>query len=111
MKYGNRKTEINGITFDSRLEASRYYELCLLEKAGVIKDLRVQPKYKLIPSFKKNGKTYRAINYIADFSYFDNEKGMQVVEDTKGYETEVFKIKKKLFEYFYPNLTLKEIFK
>ena len=54
-KYGNKKTVVDGITFDSRKEAKRYQELKLLEKAGEIKDLRRQVKYELIPSQKING--------------------------------------------------------
>jgi hypothetical protein len=107
MKYHNKKTVIDGITFDSKREAERYCELKLLEKAGKIRYLDLQPEFILQESFKKNGVTYRAIKYIADFSYIDIETGEIVVEDVKGMETEVFKIKWKLFEYHYPGQTLK----
>lgn len=109
MKYYNKKTEVDGITFDSKLEAQRYRELKVLEKAGYIKDLKLQPKYELQPSYKKNGKTIRKIEYIADFSYFDNELNKLVVEDTKGFKTDVYRLKKKMFEYKYPELTITEI--
>lgn len=105
-KYRNKKTVIDGITFDSKAEARRYAELKLLERAGEIKDLELQPKYRLLDGFKKNGKTYRPIDYIADFKYVDRE-GKTIVEDVKGKETEVFKIKQKLFEMKYPGLELK----
>jgi len=106
-KYRNRKTTIDGITFDSKAEARRYAELKLLERAGEIKDLELQPKYRLLDGFKKNGKTYRPIDYIADFRYYDVKLGRMVVEDVKGKRTDVFNIKKKLFEKKYPDLEIK----
>jgi len=106
-KYNNKKTMIDGITFDSRGEANRYLYLKSLLQANEISDLELQPKFELIPKFKKNGKTHRAINYVADFKYIEN--GETVVEDYKGMETKVFKIKHKMFEYFYPDLELRII--
>lgn len=96
-KYGNRKTVVDDIKFDSKAEGRRYKELKLLEKLGVIRDLKLQPEFLLQDKFKYNGKTERAIKYIADFKYFDINKGRFVVEDVKGVETETFKIKRKLF--------------
>jgi len=108
-KYHNIKTEIDGIKFDSKKEADRYVQLKILQKAGIIKNLELQPKYRLQDGFEKNGVKYRPINYIADFRYFDNEKGHIRVEDVKGQKTDVYKLKKKLFEFRYPNLELEEI--
>ena len=96
-KYYNKKTKIDGIKFDSQLEAKRYKELKLMEKTGLIKDLVLQPQYELLKGFKRNGKTYRKVTYIADFKYFDLEKNRQVIEDVKGFETKDFKLKMKLF--------------
>ena len=93
--------------FDSIAESRRYKELALLEQAGEIENLQLQPKFLLQESFKKNGKTYRKIEYIADFMY--EEKGKVIIEDVKGMETKEFKIKRKLFEYKYPDLELKLI--
>ena len=93
--------------FDSIAESKRYKELALLEKAGEIKDLQLQPRFELQESFKKNGKTYRKIEYIADFMYEEN--GKMIVEDVKGIQTDVFKIKHKLFEKKYPELELRII--
>lgn len=107
MKYGNEKKNIDGHLFASKAEARRYQQLLLMEKAGEISGLRLQPEYELIPSFKKNNKTFRKTVYIADFEY--NENGRIVVEDVKGFSTDVYKLKKKLFEYRYPELTIKEI--
>ena len=104
-KYGNKKVLIDGIKFDSMAEGKRYKELKLLQRAGIIKELELQPKFLLQESFKKNGKTYRKIEYIADFKYIEN--GKVIIEDVKGKETEVFKIKHKLFEYKYRDLELK----
>lgn len=110
-KYRNKKTTINRITFDSRLEGKRYKELKLLERANLIEGLTLQPSFELQPSFKKNGKTIRAITYKADFSYIDKEKNCLIVEDTKGMKTRDYLIKKKLFEYKFPDLTIREITK
>ena len=110
-KYHNRKTTVDGITFDSKAEAERYQELVLLQKSGVISNLKLQPTFELIPTFKKNGKTYRKTVYKADFSYFDNYTELTLVEDVKGVKTPVYKIKKKLFEYLYKDYTILEITK
>lgn len=101
-KYGNIKTIIDGIKFDSKAEAERYCELKLLEKAGVIKNLKLQPRFILQHSFKHEGKTVRAITYVADFQYTEN--GKEIVEDVKGVETAVFKIKKKMFIKIYDGI-------
>ena len=94
-KYKNKKVVVDNILFDSKKEANYYTKLKVLKDAGKISGLRLQEKFILHPSFKLNGKTYRAITYVADFVYKD-DKGMHVV-DTKGYRTQVYKIKKKLF--------------
>ena len=108
-KYGARKTIVDGITFDSKREAIRYQELKLLERAGEIKDLELQPKYILQPKYRKNGKSIREIAYIADFRYFDTRHNKLVVEDVKGVKTEVYRLKKKIAEYVYTELEIKEV--
>ena len=88
----------------------RYYQqLKLMEQQGLIKDIKLQVKFELQPKYKKNGKIIRAINYIADFTYFDVNKGKTIIIDTKGYRTEVYKLKKKIFEFKYPDLEIKEV--
>lgn len=82
-KYKNKKTIVNGIVFDSKLEARRYTELLLLQKANKTKELQLQPSFELIPSFKKNGRTFRKTTYKADFLYIDTETGQKIVKDTK----------------------------
>jgi len=106
-KYKNKKTQVDMYVFDSIAESKRYKELALLQKAGEIRGLVLQPKFLLQPAFKKNGKIYRKIEYIADFMYIKN--GKIVVEDVKGKETDVFKLKHKLFEYKYPHYELEII--
>ena len=106
-KYRNKKTQVDMYVFDSAKEAQRYRELKLLERAGEISNLELQPRFLLQESFKKNGKTYRKIDYVADFKYI--EKGKTKVEDVKGLQTDVFKIKHKLFEEKYPDLELRII--
>ena len=107
-KHNNKKTVIDGITFDSKKEAEYYCKLKILKKAGEIKEFGIQPKYELQPTFRKNGKTHRSITYIADFIITNNDGTTDIV-DVKGFETDVFKIKQKLFEYKYPELSLKVI--
>lgn len=108
-KYRNKKIVIDGIEFDSRLEANRYCQLKILERAREIKDLRRQVEFIIQPSYKKNNKTIRAIKYIADFVYYDVKKKKTIIEDTKGFKNEVYRIKKKIFEYKYPELEIVEI--
>ena len=80
-----------------------------MQRAGLIENLELQKVYELQPSFKKRGKTYRKITYIADFTYYDKQRDQVVVEDVKGFKTDVYKLKKKLFEYKYNDLELREI--
>ena len=107
MKYKSKAVVIDGHRFPSKLEANRYLELKLLQRAGKIQDLELQPTFELQPGFRKNGVTYRAITYKADFRYTMN--GKTVIEDTKGYKTEVYALKKKLFEFRYPDLHIVEV--
>lgn len=104
MKYGNKKTPVQygdrTITFDSKKEAERFQELIALQKAGEIVDIWIQYPFELQPAFEVNGHKYRAITYIADFVYTKKD-GSFVVEDVKGYRTEVYKIKRKMFAYKY----------
>lgn len=112
-KYKNRKKLVDGIEFDSAKEARRWSELKLLEKAGEISDLRRQVKFVLIESQyeessevyqrgKNKGKPKRGkileheCSYVADFVYTDEKTGKTVVEDTKGFKTKDYIIKRKL---------------
>lgn len=111
-KYHNTKTVADGIKFDSKLEAERYAQLKILERAGVIRALELQPSFELLPSFRKNGKTWRKTVYKADFRYILADGDRIIIEDVKGSTaviTDVFRLKQKLFEYRYPKLTIKII--
>ena len=124
-KYKAVKTTIDGITFDSKKEAKRYTELKLLEKAGHITHLELQPEYQITINGAKICK------YKADFRYFTvrqenneqyyNSKGEwqtptmtgdkegQIVEDVKGFKTPIYRLKKKLVEASYPGTQIKEV--
>ena len=88
-KYRNKPKVLNGIKFDSRKEAKRYQELKLLERAGKIKDLEIQPKFSLIRGVKFTGdkRAKPDLRYFADFAYTDTETGERVVEDVKSAAT------------------------
>jgi len=126
-KYNSRKVIYDNLTFDSKKEARRYQELKILENAGVIKELKTQVKFVLIPAqrepstFNSRGKKIkgklveRECSYIADFTYLEeDEQGVLnlVVEDVKGFKKgqayALFKIKKKLMLYVH-NIRVIEI--
>lgn len=98
-KYNAKRTVVDGITFDSKAEARRYGELKIMERAGEIADLVLQPAFELQEGYCVNGRKVRPITYRADFEYTDTRTGSTVVEDVKGAETPEFKLKRKLFEY------------
>lgn len=122
-KYHSKKITLNGITYDSKKEAKRHQELLLLERAGAIQSLQTQVKYVLIPAqreftneiytkgrnkgcFKKGKLLEKECAYIADFVYIEN--GQTVVEDTKGFRTTDYKIKRKLMLYIH-GIRIREI--
>lgn len=100
-KYRNEKITIDGHTFDSQKEGQRYLDLRLMLRAGVIRDLELQKRFVLQDGYVFQGRKVQPIAYIADFYYYDNEKKCYVVEDVKGFRTDMYKIKKKMFEYRY----------
>lgn len=104
-KYSAKKTEIDGIVFDSKIESQFYLYLKELKSTDKISDFSLQPKFELVPTFKKNGRTNRAITYTADFE-ITLKDGNVIIVDTKGMETDVFKIKRKLFDWYYPERRL-----
>lgn len=99
-KYSAVQTEMNGILFPSKREARRYGELLLLQKAGAITHLELQKVYSI------DLKNKHICNYIADFFYWDRDTQQWTVEDSKGFSTPVFKLKKKLVEAMY-DITIK----
>jgi Protein of unknown function (DUF1064) len=107
-KYKNKKIEIDGLVFDSQAEARYYTYLSDLMQKGVVTKIVPQPRYLLQESFRKNGILFRKIEYVADFAV-QYEDGRSEVVDVKGMETTDFKIKRKLFEKKYPELSLKVV--
>ena len=107
-KYHNRKIVREGGTYDSIKEYRRAKELELLEKGGVIKDLKRQVRFEIIPSQRgEDGKVVeRAVTYVADFVYFEGDK--LIVEDTKGFRTKDYIIKRKLMLYMH-GVQIKEV--
>jgi hypothetical protein len=102
-KYGNRKVVVDGVKFDSTKEANRFCELKLMQRGGVISRLQLQPVFVILDKgVDWEGKAIRGIKYKADFMYHDNEDRVMVVEDVKGYKTDVYTMKKKMFLSRYP---------
>ena len=101
-KYGNKMVIVDGHKFDSKAEAKYYEQLKWSQLHKQILFFRLQPRYQLQEAFKKNGKTFRKIEYVADFEVHNLDGSIEVI-DVKGVETEGFKIKRKLFEKIYPH--------
>lgn len=100
-KYNARKASVNGIVFDSKLEGDYYLMLKEKLENGEIRTFERQPVFLLQDKFKKNGKTFRKIEYKADFKIIHNDGSIEIV-DVKGFETPEFRLKRKLFEKRYP---------
>lgn len=97
-KYRNRTVNWNGEIFDSAKEWKRYLDLEILVENGLITNLQRQVKFELIPTQRtSDGTVERSVSYIADFVY--ERDGQMVVEDTKGYRTKEYVIKRKLMLY------------
>lgn len=104
-KYNAKRVTVDGIVFDSKVEAE-YYELLKLEKGtGGVKDFDIQPVFELQPKYTHEGKTIQPIKYIADFTVYNSDGTVEIV-DIKGMETPVFKLKAKMFRYQNPDKTL-----
>lgn len=97
-KYRAVVTHVDGIRFHSRKEAARYQDLRLLERAGAIKGLQLQPSFPLLINGVAVGR------YDADFRYVDCVNGEVVTEDVKGIRTPVYRLKKRLVEALYPTV-------
>jgi hypothetical protein len=122
-KYKNKKVSVNGLKFDSVKEGKRYMQLLEKQQNGEISALQTQVKYVLIDSqyefYERYGKkgqklkdgrrlVERECAYIADFVYTDNRTGETVVEDTKGFKTKDYLIKRKLMLYVH-GIKIKEV--
>lgn len=120
-KYHSRKITVGGITFDSKREARRYQELYFQQRAGEISGLELQKRFELIPAqyetyarYGKKGRRLKdgqrciekAVFYVADFTY--QKDGKTVVEDTKGFRTKDYVLKRKMMLYFH-GIRIKEV--
>jgi hypothetical protein len=118
-KYRNKRVEYEGIVFDSLKEKRRYCQLQILEKNGIISDLRLQVPFELIPAIYedeivqlktktkiKRKLVQRSTTYVADFVYLQD--GEMIVEDTKGFRTKEYELKKKMMRAFL-GIEIKEI--
>lgn len=101
-KYHSKPVMCDGIRFASKKEATRYRQLKGDEALGLIYNLQMQVPFELIPAQRgDDGKVKeRAVKYVADFLYFDRNGGRHV-EDTKGFRTKEYVIKRKLMLYVY----------
>lgn len=129
-KIAHKKTVVDGITFDSKMESQYYEYLKDLKDRGVIREFELQPKFLLQDKFivvegetifgsdkrfnslkrKTKAETIRAINYIADFKVIYND-GREEIIDTKGRATADFEIKRKMLLCKFPTLTYKVLIK
>lgn len=97
-KYNNRPVVIDGYRFPSKFEGSRFLLLKTKLDSGLIHTLKVHPRYLLHAKFVDSfGQSHKPIFYEADFEYHDKSLKKTIIEDCKGFETEVFRIKRKLF--------------
>ncbi len=106
-KYKNKKTIVEGISFDSKREATYYLQYKVLEKFGKIKDLVLQERFPLVIDGKPvlirserypNGRT---ASYRADFSFYDVEQRKKRILDCKGVDTDLSRLKRALVECIY----------
>ena len=104
-KFHSRATVVDGIKFPSRLEADRYLQLRMLKQAGEISDLKLQPEFQIFKGYvdPETGAKHKSRFYVADFQYLDLRSHQVIVEDTKGVETEVFRLKWEFVQSEYPD--------
>lgn len=104
-KYRNVKVKEDGYTFDSKKEHEFYLNLRMLKRTKVVNSFKVHPRYLLLEGFEKDGEKFRPVYYEADFEV-QYANGMEEIIDTKGVQTEVFRLKRKMFEKRYPEYRL-----
>ena len=106
-----KKVSYNGITFDSKEELDYYLLLLDRQEKGEINYIEIHKAYELIPSYKVKGKTIKPLTYEADFVFYDNVLDIVRVVDVKGFADDVFKLKKKLFDYKFEYVNGLEVMK
>jgi hypothetical protein len=108
-----RERTVDGIIFPSMKQAKRYAELKLLEKQGLIRGLELEPEYEIHIRSCETGQAQKVCSYFADFAYFETANGnggprtIRVVEDVKGYQTQMYRLKKKMVKAQY-GITIRE---
>lgn len=106
-KYHAQKTEVDGKVFDSKHESRDYLKLKAMEDSGIIHNLQTQVSFELQPKYiTKDGCKIRPISYVADFVY--ERDGVTYVQDSKGFRTKEYALKRKMFEYKYPDIVFIE---
>jgi hypothetical protein len=100
MKYRNKPCTVGGEKYRSQREAKRHQDLLLLQKAGQIAGLTREVAFELAPGVKIKGEGRKrpAVRYVADFVFSDVRSGAVVVEDAKGMQTPVYRLKKHLMK-------------
>ena len=99
---------VDNIQFDSQAEANYYRQLKLLQRAGEVVEFEIQPTFILQEGYKRGKRKVQPITYKADFLVTYND-GRKEIIDVKGAKTEVYRLKKKIFEYKYPDLEIVEV--
>ena len=110
-KFGNKKTLVDGIVFDSGHEADRYLELKALEGLGEIRDVELQPKLGIFACELATGKGIEVASFKADFRYFDIQANRVRIEDAKSDGTKgetAYRLRKKLVEACH-GITVEEV--
>lgn len=108
-KFKSVRVVVDGQRFDSQKEAARGFDLKIMQKAGMISELRFQVPFVLQESFIHDGKKEQDICYVADATYMENDK--YIVEDTKSEHTrknDLYRVKRKLLLFRYPDITFRE---
>lgn len=110
-KYKSKQTIVDGIKFQSKLEAERYQQLKFLLRADEIADLKLQPEFQIFEGYidPLTGEKHKSRYYIGDFQYVDVRNHQTIVEDTKGIETDVFKLKWELVQEKYPEFVFRKM--
>lgn len=114
-KYGNTRISFDGHTFDSKRELARYKVLKDRQERGEISNLELQPAFKLkcgdrpVLLKSKGFPNGRQAKYVADFAYWCPVEGKRVVEDAKGFRTDIYKLKKAVVEAQFPGVKIIEV--
>lgn len=110
-KYKSKQTIVDGIKFQSKLESERFQQLKLLQKAHEITDLQCQKEFQIFEGYINcyTGEKHKSRYYVADFFYLDLRSKQWIVEDTKGVETDVFKLKWELVQEQHPDYVFRKL--